>query len=299
LSSIVWLASYPKSGNTWLRALLSNYLRDADVPADINALGKEWFAHASRRVLFDELVGVEASALEQAAIDRLRPETYRCLAHEAPQVLYLKVHDSWALTDDGNALFPADVTAGVIYILRNPLDVAPSFANHLGVSVDAAVDRMCDESFAMSNSPERMDEQLRQHVGSWSGHVRSWLDHSGLPCRVVRYEDLRHDPERVFGEVVRFCGLPDEGPRLRKAIAFSDFAELRRQEQENGFRERLRVAAGGFFRRGVAGGWREELPAGLALRLVEAHHETMRRFGYLDASTLTEVTLAAGIDSRT
>lgn len=295
----MWLASYPKSGNTWLRALLSNYLGDADVPADINALGKEWFAHASRRVLFDELVGVEASALEQAAIDRLRPEAYRCLAREAPQDLYLKVHDSWTLADDGNALFPADVTAGVIYVLRNPLDVAPSFANHLGVPVDAAVDRMCNESFAMSNSPQRMGDQLRQLVGSWSGHVRSWLDHSGLPCRVVRYEDLRQDPERVFGEVVRFCGLPEEGPRLRKAIAFSDFAELRRQEQENGFRERLQVAAGGFFRRGLVGGWREELPAGPALRLVQAHHETMRRFGYLDESILTEVTLAAGNSSRT
>jgi hypothetical protein len=158
---------------------------------------------------------------------------------------------------------------------------------------------MCDESFAMSNSLERLGDQLRQLVGSWSGHVRSWLDRSGLPCHLVHYEDLHRDPERVLLEVVRFCGLPDEPRRVRKAIAFSDFAELRRQEQENGFRERLRVTPGGFFRRGVVGGWRDELPAGLVARLVQAHRETMHRFGYLDESTLAEVRLAAGISSRT
>lgn len=298
MKSLVWLASYPKSGNTWMRALLANYLRDADVPADINTLGDESLVHAGRRMLFDELVGVEASGLTQATIDRLRPEAYRCLAREAPHDLYVKVHDAWRRTDDGNAMFPADITAGVIYIVRNPLDVAGSFAHHLGVELETAVELMCDESFAMSSSTGWIGDQLRQHVGTWSEHVRSWQDDSGLPCHVVRYEDLHRDPERVFAEVIRFCRLPRNADRIRKAVAFSSFAELRRQERAHGFCERPPGALDEFFRHGRVDDWRAGLPAGLARRLVDAHCGTMQRLGYIDERTLTEVAGAAGIADR-
>jgi hypothetical protein len=127
-----------------------------------------------------------------------------------------------------------------------------------------------------------MADQLRQRLGSWSSHVQGWLDESGLPVHLVRYEDLSRDPETVFGNVVRFCGLPWDAERVRKAVAFSGFEELQRQEREKGFRERSMKTSGNFFRRGEAGSWREELPAEMALRLIEAHGETMRRFGYLN-----------------
>ena len=297
MSSIVWLASYPKSGSTWIRILLSNYLRDADEPADINALGGR-LGHAAARVLFDEWVGVEASALEQPVIDRLRPEVYRSLAREAPETLYLKVHDAWTLNDRDRALFPADATAGVVYVVRNPLDTAASCAHHWGVGVERAVERMCDPSHSISNSLMRLDDQLRQFLGSWSDHVQSWLDDSGLPCHVVRYEDLRQDAERAFGAVVRFCGLPDDAARVRKAVEFSDLTELRRQERENGFRERSPSTHGGFFRRGEVGSWHDELPLTLARRLAEVHRETMSRLGYLDETSETEVSSGSVLAGR-
>jgi hypothetical protein len=87
---------------------------------------------------------------------------------------------------------------------------------------------------------------------------------------------------------VRFCGLPWDAERVRKAVAFSDFSELQRQEQAKGFAERPAAAAGLFFRRGRAGGWRDELPPALVERLVNTHAETMRRFGYLDGAQPTE-----------
>lgn len=261
-----------------MRALLTNYLRAADAPANINAL--DGGPIASARLWFDEWVGVEASALSDAVIARLRPGVYRCLARETPDMLYMKVHDAWARTDRGEPLFPSDVTAGVIYILRNPLDMAMSVAHHYGVSVAKAVENLCDPTFATSRSLGGLSDQLRQSLGSWSGHARSWLDESGLRVHVVRYEDLRRDPETVFGAVVRFCGLPWDATRVRHAVAFSDFSELQRQEQTQGFRERSVAASGAFFRRGQVGAWREELPPDLARRLIETHGETMRRFGY-------------------
>lgn len=280
MAKVVWLASYPKSGNTWMRVLLTNYLRDAAAPADINEL--DGGPIASARACFDEWVGIEASALDDTVIEGLRPDVFRCLLREAPATVYVKVHDAWGRTNRGDALFPSDVTAGVVYILRNPLDVAPSCAHHWGVSVAKAVENLCDPEFAVARSRDELADQLRQQLRSWTGHAHSWLDESGLPVHLVRYEDLRRDPEAVFGGVARFCGLPCDAARVRKAVAFSDFSEMSPQEQSNGFRERPLKAAGPFFRRGQAGSWREELPADLAEHMIRTHRESMRRFGYLD-----------------
>jgi hypothetical protein len=80
--------------------------------------------------------------------------------------------------------------------------------------------------------------------------------------------------------VVRSCGLDYDEDGVEKAVAFSSFAELQRQEGSAGFGERSTAAPGGFFRRGEVGSWRDELPGHLAERLTAAHHETMERFGY-------------------
>jgi aryl sulfotransferase len=281
VSGLVWLASYPKSGNTWLRALLTNYLRDANEPADINKLVG---TNASSRSHFDEWAGIDASALNAPLIGRLRPEVYRRAARDADETLFIKVHDAWGRADTGEPIFPSDVTRGIVYIVRNPLDLVASYAHHLGTSMAAAVEKMCDSGRAgavpSSDHSSGLPDQLGQHLGSWSDHVRSWVDESPRPVHVVRYEDLSADPCGFFGGVVKFCGLDYEEERVNKAVRFSSFGNLKRQEESAGFRERSAVAPSGFFRRGETGSWRHELPGHLAERLTAAHHHTMKRFGY-------------------
>jgi hypothetical protein len=280
MADIICLASYPKSGNTWLRILLTNYLRNSQDPADINKL--QGGPIASARIWFDEWAGIEASALDDATIERLRPGVYRCMAREEQETIYMKVHDAWGRTDCGEGQFPADVTAGVVYILRNPLDMVASCANHWNLSVEGAVDVLCNPLYTLSRTTGGISDQLFQRLGSWSSHATSWLDESGLRVHLVRYEDLKRDPVGLFGEVVRFCGLPYDEERVARAVEFSDFSELQRQERTHDFRERPAKAQGAFFRRGQVGAWREELPTDLAHRLIDVHGETMRRFGYLD-----------------
>jgi hypothetical protein len=263
-----------------MRVLLTNYLRNTDTPADINKL--DGGPIASARLWFDEWAGIEASALRDVVTERLRPDVYRCMAAESCDPLYMKVHDAWRRTDRKVPLFPSDITAGVVYILRNPLDMAASCAHHWGVTLDKAVENLCDPDFSLARSLGGLTDQLRQFLGSWSRHAQSWLDESGLPVHVVRYEEMLRDPELAFGQVVRFCGLPFDEARVAKAAAFSDFSELQRQERKSGFRERSVAAPGLFFRRGQAGSWRDELPPELAKRLIETHGMMMKRFGYLD-----------------
>jgi len=279
MSDIFWLVSYPKSGNTWLRALLTNYLRDADKPADINSL--DGGPIASARIWFDEWAGVEASTLDDTVVERLRPGVYRCIKRFEKETFYMKTHDAWKRTDRGEPLFPADVTSGVVYIVRNPLDLAASCANHWGVDLDIAVENLCAPTFSIANSIGGTSDQLRQFLGSWSHHVRSWLDESDLSPLVVRYEDMVYDTDWEFGGIVRFLGLPANSDRISKSVRFSRFDELRRQESTNGFRERpLKTST--FFRCGCPGSWRRELTQDHVARLIDVHGETMRRFGYLD-----------------
>jgi hypothetical protein len=262
-----------------MRILLTNYLRNENVPADINRL--EGGPIASSRIWFDEWTGVEASSLGDTLIEQLRPHVYRCMALEEEETLYMKVHDAWKRTDRGEGLFPAEITAGVIYIIRNPLDMAKSCAHHWGVPLEQAVENLCNPHYSLSRTVGGISDQLQQYLGSWSNHVTSWIDDSGLPVHVVRYEDLLYDTVDFFSKVVRYCGLPYDLDRIQKAVAFSDFSELQRQEKVNSFQETPPKALGAFFRRGQAGSWRDELPVKLAKLLISTHGETMHRFGYL------------------
>ena len=156
----VWLASYPKSGNTWIRLLL-NSLRIGGGGVDINAMPFR-IPQSAARDLFDEALGLQSSDLNGQEVDSLRPLAW---AHEAacsPDLLFRKVHDAWRLNADGRELFPRELTFAAIYIVRDPRDVAVSLAHHTGWSLDKTIDRMNDETLVFENSKKRLSNQLPQ-----------------------------------------------------------------------------------------------------------------------------------------
>jgi len=284
---IFWLASYPKSGNTWTRALLANYYLDDETPADINELGS---AIASARKSFDDVAGLRASDLTNDEIDQLRPRLYKVMSdqHRAQRLRdpatgpkFMKVHDAQTRTEGGQLLFPKSATAGAIYVVRDPRDVAESFAHHANRSTQRTVGLMGDPTFALADDPKNLSLQLQQRLLSWSDHVRSWVDQSELPVVVVRYEDLIADAEATLRRVIEFTEGSASPERVAKAVRFSAFERMRAQEHNEGFREKA-PASPTFFRQGRANGWRESLDPELAARIVRDHGEVMRRFRYLD-----------------
>ena len=105
----------------------------------------------------------------------------------------------------------------------------------------------------------------------------------GLPVHVVRYEDMAAKPFPTFRALMDFLQLPADKARLQKAIRFTDFSELQRQEKREKFVESRPDGASPFFRSGKAGGWREALDDSLVAKLVASHAEVMREFGYIDS----------------
>jgi hypothetical protein len=279
MGGIYWLASYPKSGNTWFRTFLRNLIEDGDEPADINDLGTGDIA--SSRGWLDEVLGFDTAELDPDEVERLRPVVYGWSLRDAA-IGYHKIHDAYITTVDGEPLVSREATLGALYLLRNPLDVAPSYANHNHGSIDDAITKMSETDHALCNSRKSLPNQVRQKLLSWSEHVLSWVDAPGLNCRVIRYEDMLRQPTGTFTEATRFLQLPDDAARIEKALRFSDFRELARQEAAKGFREK-RPRTERFFRQGQSGAWRDQLTPEQVERIIADHGPVMRRFGYLDA----------------
>jgi hypothetical protein len=193
----------------------------------------------------------------------------------------MKTHDAYTGTVKGEPLLSEEATDRAIYFIRNPLDVAVSFAHHNGFTVNEMIAHMADESYALCSREDRLANLLRQRLLSWSGHVLSWVEAPDLQSHLMRYEDMILDPENAFTAAARYAGLPSNRGRIRRALSFSRFAELRRQEQADGFREK-NPRAPSFFRKGEIGSWREVLTEDQVRRLVSDHGEVMKRFGYLD-----------------
>lgn len=274
---ILWLASYPKSGNTWLRAFLANYLKNANQPEDINTLPT--FALGDMRIEpYLRAAGKAAGAVSRTDINRLRPRVHRDLAAAGPGLVPVKTH-SVVATIGGIPTITPEVTFGALYVIRNPLDVAVSFHHHYAVSLDQAVRAICFKGLEI---PPKAGHVV-QVIADWSTHVRSWLKAPGLNLKTLRYEDMLADPSRAFAEVCAFLKMPEDPERLDRAIRHSAFGVLSQQERERGFVERAR-GADAFFRTGAAGGWRSVLSPAQVETILAHHRPLMSEIGYLSAT---------------
>ncbi|MCP4697856.1 MAG: sulfotransferase domain-containing protein [Gammaproteobacteria bacterium] len=277
---IWWLASFPKSGNTWTRSFIANLLHEEPESVDINAFHTGCIASA--RGWSDEVLGFDTAELSHDEIDRLRPGVYHWSHERAEENEYHKCHDAYTFLPDGTAMFPADACRGALYIMRNPLDVAISYANHSDVKIDRSIEMMADPEACFCRTRKGQANQLRQKLLSWSEHVQSWSDAPDLNLRIVRYEDMRLHPQHTFTGTAEFLCLPHDRESIRQALINCDFELLRQQEQEGNFQERPANATC-FFRKGRAGDWQERLTKKQIDRLIKDHGTVMRRFGYLDA----------------
>jgi hypothetical protein len=275
MSGILWLASYPKSGNTWLRAFLANYLADTSSPVDINSLPD--FAHGDMRAeYYAQVAGRTAAELAWPDINALRPQVHRFLAGSRPGLVFVKTH-TLLTTIDGVPTITPDATAGAIYVVRNPFDVAVSFAHHYGLSIDEGVRALCLSELRI----EPKAGHIPQLVSDWSSHLESWIRPPGLQRLIVRYEDMLASPQGTFGKVLEFLHLPKDRERLKRAIRHSSFRVLAEQERKRGFVERSRNAER-FFRKGGAGSFRDDLSEQQVAALVDRHRSMLREQRYLD-----------------
>jgi hypothetical protein len=243
---------------------------------DINEMARfsTWELDKRRYATF---LGFEPdNAVHRNEIAATRQAVHRQIADAASGLIFIKTHNALVM-DRGHSTVNFDVTAGAVYVVRNPLDVAVSYAHHAGCDIDQAIKHMALQGAETHGNPKAIYEV----PGSWSQNVWSWTRMPHRALHMVRYEDMIADPHHAFALMAEHLTLHPSARELAKAVELSSFARLQAQERTNGFRERSPNSTAGFFREGRAGQWREVLTATQIDAIARDHREQMERFDYL------------------
>ncbi|MGX1096937.1 sulfotransferase domain-containing protein [Amorphus sp. MBR-141] len=263
---LVWLASYPKSGNTWMRVLLANLLAGADTPRNINDLSDDESLVGRWRFSDDTLV--DPDLLDPCELKPMRRAQCDFVAGHLASPFVCKTHDRF------DAMVLGHRARRALYLVRDPRDVAISLAHHASMPLDRAIGQMMDAT-SRSSGPL----QLRYPVGDWGGHVSGWATQDLVPTTVVRYEDLHADAASSLTRIVAFLGGQAGAAEIGRAVAHSSLAELQRQEASSGFQESL-PGQRRFFRSGRIGEWREVMTAAQVEAIESRFAPVMERWGY-------------------
>lgn len=264
MSSTAWLASYPKSGNTWVRAWL-DALQRGQAP-DLMRLPVNDGMDPRLGLSTGDLNREQTAAMTRLSWTTACPDDAACVPR--------KTHHAWVAGPDGFPIHWQPSGARAVYLIRDPRAVAVSWAHHARVSIDESVAFM-----AADVRPPIWDAaKTRDVLRSWSHHVRSWTSQRDIPMIVVTYESMASQPAVQLTRIAKFLELERSPAQIDAAVEACSFVTLATREIFEGFAEATADRA--FFRRGEVDSWRQELSPELAARIAEDHGEVMEEFGY-------------------
>lgn len=271
---IIWIASYPRSGNTWVRAFISNLL-DERPPVDNRGYSR-YVPHEAAAIWYRQFEGIEETpgGPQLISIERRLKVQEELAASMGQDAVMLKTHN--ALVEmEGLPLVRNDITAGAIYIARDPRDVAVSMAATHALSLDDAIDLMSKKAAWVGPKPLMGQGNMFEFLGNWSDHVRSWAKAGSA---IIRYEDLfeRFDAYELVASFVKVYRKTED---IKKAMALCKFEKLKELEDQD--RESSGRSDPPVFRKGQAGAWKKTLTTAQAKRIEFNHADVMRRLRYL------------------
>lgn len=269
---VVWIASYPRSGNTWLRFLLDACLFDTP-PRQLADVGRsslelDWWLDAVRRHGYSEDAILRAGR-------RLRDHHGR--PPGVPRDVHIKSHFVW-----GPDHPLVSRTLRTVYLVRDPRDVLLSGMNFAELTLDTTIEdpRAYAYRFIEAGGDPTW---VANGYGAWEQHAASWLSDPAMPTLVVRYEDLKADTAAELTRILGFLGFPADLARIRRAVAQCTLDRLRSLEmatRSGGGMHTLRRADRFFFHQGRSGQSLLALGEDVERAFVERFGPAMARFGY-------------------
>jgi len=234
----VWLASYPKSGNTLVRSLLASYFFSKDGIFNFDLIKNiKQFPHAP---LFESL-GFDIKNEKELIKNYIKvQESF----NQKNLTQFLKTH-SYLFNFEGNVFTDFNNTLGAIYIVRDPRNVVTSLANFLDISITKATDHLIQSPYigGISNSNKREDI-MKTYTGTWSGNFNSWKSFkSNRKYLLIKYEDLISNKEENLKKILKFIyklkniNFEIDETKVKNVIQSTSFENMKNLEKEKGFEE--------------------------------------------------------------
>ena len=288
---IFWIASYPKSGSTLLRAIISSLFFSTDGSFTFELIKSIRTLELKKRLNFIK----ESNPDNFLSLDKLSVLFDYWLDIQSKlnlgfkgDFMFIKTHH--ALTKFKDKPFSIEeYCKGYLYILRDPRDVAISWANHANISLSESIDFLTND-LAATRWNESLSALIPKEVqpalilSSWDKNVNSWTQNNWkCPKMIIRFEDLVYDKENMIRKIInffyknyKFNSLNLEN-KINKIMETTDFNKLQKNEKEKGFSEALN---GPFFRSGKKDKWTEVLTKDQIKKIEKRFKKTMLAFGY-------------------
>ena len=285
---IIWISSYPKSGNTWVRALLSAYLYSENGIFDFKFLKKiDQFPSNKFLDFFDpNLKDIkESSSYWIAAQDRINLET----SFEKRNFRLLKTHSALCKVEN-NPFTNKQNTKAIIHVVRDPRNVITSLANHFSKSVDETYNFMTTSELMLTRGEWGTDGKNVVLLGSWSEHYNSWSNTKIAPRLLVKYEDLAHDTKNTLITILNFLKKLDnitiDQEKVINVVKSCDFNILRNKEKEEGFSEAVESKIEdkkkvNFFYLGKKNNWNDLLKPEIEKKIKNSFLNEMKNLNYI------------------
>jgi hypothetical protein len=284
---IIWLASYPKSGNTFLRALLSAYLFTKDGNFNFESLKN--IKQFPDNGIFEKL-GINISDEKEVVKNYINVQK-EINKRDKQNIRFLKTHS--ALNDlNGYKFTDLNNCLGTIYIVRDPRNIVKSYSNHNQISLDRATEIIKEVRTigGIKSSTDRTNETIT-HVGSWSSNYTSWKEFKKVDrYLLIKYEDLVKETEKTFLNVLNFINkitkskLALDQIKFKKTLVTTRFDNLQNLEKNSHFAEQAKDKEGksiNFFKYGPNNNWKDYLSSKNLNVLENSFKEEMTELEYL------------------
>ena len=282
----IWLASYPKSGNTLLRSMLAAYFFSQDGIYNFDLIKN--IKQFPNITLFEKL-GINIKNEKEVVKNYIKvQETF----NNKNSVQFLKTH-SYLFNINNNPFTDLNNSLGSIYIVRDPRNVVTSYANHTNIGVDQASNDLINlTQMGGDLSKTKGSERTKVFTGTWSGNFNSWKSFKFQDrYLLIKYEDLILEKEKTFVKVLKFihklkkADFKIDIKKLKNVISSTDFSKMKKLEQEKGFFEgKIDKKTGKkipFFNLGEKNDWKKLLDKKIQKKIEDAFEKEMIELGYI------------------
>ena len=276
---IVWISSYPKSGNTWVRTFISTYYLSSNDKFDFSMLKNiRQFPHEK---FFNKKISDMNSAINNWDLAQNNINLKN-------KLIFLKTHA--ALVKINNIPFTNNKhTLGAIYIVRDPRNIVTSLSNHYQLTFDESLEFMTNKKKFLLKKNDLSNFGNFTFLNSWSEHYKSWLYTKEFNLLFIKYEDLENDTLNTFKKIVKFVNkitIKEDKidiDRIIKIIDTISFETLKKKENEEGFPEGIinnEKQTINFFYLGKKNKWQKLLSSKQIDRINYIFNDDLKRLGY-------------------